>query len=59
MNRNQEFENMRKEYQKTELPQNGREQMKMMIEKAKFDRARYDKSRIRKRRLGLQARDLF
>ena len=48
MNRNQEFENMRNEYQKTELPQNGREQMKMMIEKAKFDRARYDKSRIRK-----------
>ena len=48
MNRNQEFENMRNEYQKTELPQNGREQMKMMIEKAKFDRARYDKSRIKK-----------
>ena len=33
MNRNQEFENMRKEYQKTELHKNGREQMKMMIEK--------------------------
>lgn len=47
MNRNQEFETMKKEYQNIEIPQNGIEQLRAKIEQAKTDRIHFEKNRSR------------